>query len=279
MSEYDICILAVKQDAETAERLAGSLRSYRLPARIILPEPGLDYRRILMDTEGAPFDAAARERLASCRCLALLCSPATRNDPVILEKLAFFRQLYRGERIVAVLVKGEPADSFPESFIEKKVVKHILPDLSVVERVETIEPVAADLRADTPARWKEVLRYETVRIIASMLGLHPDALEQRQRQRRKRAVMAALSVAAAICLTAAAIFLRLGYIAKTEGDIAEEQTRLSVQIAQRTMRELPASFAGEEQALAYVEEAVDNARSALEELGLDELLDSTESGG
>jgi hypothetical protein len=112
-----------------------------------------------------------------------------------------------------------------------------------------------------------------------MLGLHPDALEQRQRQRRKRAVMAALSVAAAICLTAAAIFLRLGYIAKTEGDIAEEQTRLSVQIAQRTMRELPASFAGEEQALAYVEEAVDNARSALEELGLDELLDSTESGG
>ena len=92
--------------------------------------------------------------------------------------------------------------------------------------------------------------------------------------------MAALSVVGAVCLVAAAIFLRLGYIAKTEGDIAEQQTELSVQIAQRTMKDLPEMFAEEPDALEYVDEAIENARGALDEIGLADLLDApeTESG-
>lgn len=275
MYEYDICILAIPHDAKTAKLLAESLRKYKLPARTVLPDPSLDYRRILLDTENIPLDEDARERLSACRFLALLCSPGTKNDPIILEKLDLFRKLHGKESVIAVIAEAEPIDSFPESFIEKKIVQRIMPDMSVVERTETIEPVAADLRASTPARWREVLRYETVRIIASVLGLHPDDLEQRHRQRRKKAILIALSIAGIICLSAAAIFIRLGYIAKTEGDIAKEQTRLSTEIAMRTMNELPASFEGDEQALEYVEEAVENARSALEELGLGELLEGS----
>ena len=170
-------------------------------------------------------------------------------------------------------------DSFPESFIEKKTVQRIMPDMSVVEKTETIEPVAADLRASTPARWKEVLRYETVRIIASVLGLHPDALEQRHRQRRKKAILIALTIAGTVCLTAAAIFIRLGYIAKLEGDIAKEQARLSTEIAMRTINDLPASFEGDEIALEYVEEAVIKAKSELEALGFTEADDGSGNGG
>ena len=149
--------------------------------------------------------------------------------------------------------------------------------MSVVERVETIEPIASDLRASNPAQWRRMLHYETVRIVASVLGLHPDALEQRHRQRRKRALITALSIVGAACLIAAGIFLRLGFIAKNEGDIAAEQTRLSVEIAQRTMVQLPESFAGEEQALDYIDEAIDNARSSLDEIGLGSLLDDAAS--
>jgi hypothetical protein len=35
------------------------------------------------------------------------------------------------------------------------------------------------------------------------------------------------------------------------------------------MNELPAAFADEPQALVYIQQAVDNARDALDELGLD----------
>ena len=274
---YDICILSLKKDAAVADLLAGSIRSYKLPSRLSLPEPGLDYRRVLVDDQEAAFDENARNRLENSRFLALLCSPGARENPDIMAKLACFREAHDGEGIIPVLVNGEPIHVFPASFYQQRMVKQILPDMSVVERVDIIEPVAADLRAAEPSRMKQKLRYETVRIIALMLGLRPDDLQQRQRQRRKRAVTAAVAMVAAVSLAAAGIFLRLGLIARNEGLIAEEQTRLSVEIARRTMEELPAEFEGDDLALAYVNEVTQNARAKLEQLELGELLAPAEA--
>ena len=279
LNTYDICILSTVQDRETARCLGESIRAYRLPRNVKLPDSDLDYRRIVYDSAEAPMDDRIREILERSRFLVLICSPATRNDPAILERLDLFRRKNGQEKIVAVIAEGEPIDSFPDSFIEKKTVRHIMPDLSVVERTETIEPVAADLRGSTEKRRREMLRYETVRITASVLGLHPDDLEQRHRARRRRTAAALLAVVGAASLITAGIFTRLGLIARAEGQIAEEQTKLTVSIAERTMTELPATFAGNDQALAYVDEAIRNARDALDGLGLGELLEEAETGG
>ena len=269
---YDICILSLKNDAAAAARLAGSIRSYKLPSRVALPDPGLDYRRVLVDDQEAPFDEDAGNRLDHSRFLALLCSPGTRDNPDVMAKLARFLETHSGEGVIPVMTAGEPAEIFPAGFYRQKLVKQILPDMSVVERVDIIEPVAADLRAASPSRRRAMLRYETVRIVALLLGLRPDDLQQRQRRRRQRTLAAAVAAVAAVSLTAAGIFLRLGLIARDEGRIAEEQARLSVEIARRTMEELPAEFAGSDMALAYVDEAAENARQKLEDLGLwDEL--------
>ena len=279
MEVYDICILSTKSDAAIARRLGESIRAYRLPANVSLPDPALDYRRILYDCDEGPLDDAGRAKLEACRFLALICTPATRDNPAVLERLNVFEQTHGREEIIAVIAEGEPAEAFPERFIERKSVRHILPDMRVVERIETIEPVAADLRGATEKRRREVLRYETVRIAASVLGLHPDDLEQRHRTRRLRAAAAALAVVGAVCLAAAGIFLRLGLIARDEGKIAEEQTKLSLAIAQRTIEVLPAAFDGDEQAMAYIDEAIESTRQSLDELGLGALLDEAETGG
>ena len=278
METYDICITAVPTDSDTARTLADSLRRYRLPGGVTA-EPGRERRSVTLDLSGSPLDDEVRAQLDESRFLILLCSPEIRSHRGILDRLDYFRTRKGGDHVIAVPVSGEPAESFPENFSERKLVRHIMPDKSVVEREENIEPIAADLRGDSPARKRAALRYETVRITAQVLGLHPDALEQRHRARRKRAIAVALSFAAAVTLTAAGIFLRLGLIAKKEGDIAQEQTRLSAEIATRTMKELPALFEGDEQALFYVEEAVDTARSSLQELGLDDLLSEETEGG
>lgn len=279
LDRYDICIISVKADEPVARTLGESIRSYRLPANVRLPDASTDYRRILYDCTEEPLDEPRRADLDDSRFLILICSPETRNNPAILARLDRFRETHGTEEIIAVIARGEPIESFPESFIERKTVRRILPDMSVVERVETIEPVAADLRASTERRRREMLRYETVRITASVLGLHPDDLEQRHRSRRRRAILTLLAAVGAVCLAAAAVFLRLGLIAKAEGDVAGQQTALSVSIARRTIEELPASFAGDEQALAYIEEAIANARQSLDELGLGELLGGAETGG
>ena len=278
-SNPGICILSVPQDAETAVKLADSIRAYQLPRGVSAPAGALDYRSILFDCGGEPVDETVRQKLARSGSLILICSPDTKNSVPITERLTYFRNSFPDRDITPVLVKAEPAESLPDFFFEKKTVSRIRPDMSVVEREEIIEPVAADLRADSKRRRKEVLRYETVRIVASVLGLHQDDLERRHLARRRRAVAAILTIAGTVFLTAAGIFLRLGFIAKKDGDIAREQTRLSIDIVRRTMKELPASFAGDEDALFYVNEAMENARAALEELGLDRMLDEVENGG
>ena len=240
---YGILILSVPDTADMAAKLAESIRRYRLPRGVKLPVGAPDYRSIALDCLEAPMDDAVRLRLDQSAALVLLCSPGAKNSRPILDRLEYYKAAWPERDITAVLADGEPVDSFPAIFVEKREVEYILPDMSVIKRVETIEPIAADLRADTPRRWREVLRYETVRIIASVLGLHPDELEQRHRARKKRAAAAVLAVVGAVSLSAAAVFLRLGVIAKNEGDIAAEQTRLSVSIARRTMEELPASLA------------------------------------
>lgn len=278
MQEYDLLIVSVPQDAAKAEELAKSIREYKLPksAGNCLAEG--PHRSVFVDSSGSAFDEAAAELLDRSRYMALMCSPATKSDKGILDRLEYFRKNKAEENIVAVIVEGEPIDSFPETFIQKKTVQHILPDMTIVEREETIEPVAADLRGNTKARRKEVLKYETVRITASILGLHPDVLEQRHKRRRRRAFIALAAVVGAVCLAASAIFLRLGYIAKVEGDIAEQQTLLSLRIAERTVNELPEQFADDPQALEYIDETIANAEAVIAEQGLEGMLSGAAGG-
>ena len=63
---YDICVLFVKHDEELAEKLADSIRRYRLPRGVKLPE-GLDYRRILLEHAEEELDDEGRLRLRGSR--------------------------------------------------------------------------------------------------------------------------------------------------------------------------------------------------------------------
>ena len=278
MDTWDICIVSAAGDAETAEKLAESIRRYRMPAGAKLPQNNTSYRKVILDTQETEFDEQARRQLDGSRFLVLLCSAEAKQSAALNQRLLYFKQTHDSEHVIAVIVRDEPKDAFPESFIERKMVQHILPDQRVVERMETIEPIAADLRADTPKRRKQLLRYETVRIIASVLSLHPDDLERRQRARQKKTLVSALALATAVTTVVSGIFTGLGLRARNEGRIAEEQTRLSAETAERTMNELPELFADEPLALDYIDEAIQNARSSLAELGLEDLLDETESG-
>ena len=266
MFKYDICFLCVPQDVETAQTLAESIHNYRMPRNVVLADPALDYRRTIVESSGSMPEGAVKEIMEGSRYLAVICSPRTKPDPAVNACIAHFKKTHNGENVIAVIAEGEPVDSFPETFIERKLVQHIMPDMRIVEREETIEPIASDLRGDTPARRKANLRYETVRITASVLGLHPDDLEQRHRRRRNRAIMTVAAVISAVFLVAAGIFIRLGLIARHETVIAEKQTELSVAAADRMVTELPEMFSDDEKALGYIRDSIEAASTELDEI-------------
>lgn len=277
MAEYDLCIVSVPGDKGRAKELADSLLQYRLP-KSAAGQDRDGVRSIAADDSGSAFDEKAKALLDSSRNIAIICSPATRCHRGICDRLEYFRRERGDSHIIGVLTEGEPSDSFPENFIRTVILKQEMPDGSVEEREDTIEPVAADLRGDTPGRRKELLKYETVRITASVLGIHPDVLEQRHRRRRMRTLIAVASVVGAVCLAASAIFLRLGIIAKNEGDLAEQQTRLSLKIARRTINELPEQFKDDPEALAYISETIADVRGVIREQGLEDMFAEAPEG-
>lgn len=266
MKEFDICIICVPEDKEVADRLANSIKNYKLPKGVVVSDTSLDYRHIYVDSSASTVDDEVKSLLSKSNYLIIICSPRTKPSEAISERIDYFRHELKSDNIIAVIAEGEPIDSFPESFIEKKVVQHIMPDMHIVERLETIEPVAADLRGDTPSKRKQVLQYETVRIIASSLGLHPDALEQRHRRRRNRTIAIIAATISSVFLIMSSIFIYLGIIARNEGIIAQKQAELSYEAANRLVNELPEMFSDDEQALNIINDSISQAQQTLDEI-------------
>ena len=80
MENYDICMVAVKEDAAITRRLTERIRKYRLPGKVSLPDNSVDYRRIFEDVSETPFDEHTKNILEHSRYLAVICSPATREN-------------------------------------------------------------------------------------------------------------------------------------------------------------------------------------------------------
>ena len=118
LAGYDICILFAERDQEIARKLGESICRYRLPSKVSLPDPALDYRRVIYVSDKELSDKKPRAMADASRFLTLICSPATRDNPAIRDFLDTFREKYGKENIIAVIAEGEPIDSFPPSFLK-----------------------------------------------------------------------------------------------------------------------------------------------------------------
>lgn len=120
----------------------------------------------------------------------VLCSPAAAHSRWVNEEILAFKRLGRGERIVALIVDGEPtAGDGPEQCFPPALRLRLREDGQLSE--QPVEPIAADAReiGDGPRRARR-------KVQAALLGVHYDKLVQREQQRRNRRLVAvtALSV-------------------------------------------------------------------------------------
>src|SRR4051794_17463121 len=140
-------------DRRWAKWLHKALETYRVPKKLAR-ERGLPRRvgRCFRDEEELPASSdlsgeidAALER---SRFLIVVCSPRTPASRWVNKEVERFREMGRHDRILALLVEGEPADSFPRSLRE---IRRTVADAAGLSRhdIEQVEPLAADVR---PAR-------------------------------------------------------------------------------------------------------------------------------
>ncbi|MDR3304861.1 MAG: TIR domain-containing protein [Clostridiales Family XIII bacterium] len=130
--------------------------------------------------------------LSESKWLIVIASRRLLESRWCMREVDYFIELGRRDRILLVLIEGEPNDSFPPQLRFADV------DGTTVE----VEPLAADLRAADVNAMKKKLKREKLRLLAPMLNLGFDDLYRRAHKHFVRKAIA-VSVAAAVFLSAA----------------------------------------------------------------------------
>lgn len=194
-------------DRFAAENLHRQMEAFRLPGKLS-GKTGERTRieRVFRDKDELPLtnnlEDPIMEALAESEYLIVICSPRLRESLWCRKEIETFIRMHGREKVLAVLIEGEPSESFPEEllYVEEDVTG---PDGSVSRVRKAVEPLAADIRGGSRRRILKCLKTEKLRLLAPMFSLNYDDLRQRHRERRMKRILGG-------SLTAAAVFLCFG---------------------------------------------------------------------
>ncbi len=177
-------------------------RVARVPARLT---------PIFRDREELPSSASLNQEvnlaLAQSANLVVVCSPAAAQSRWVNQEVAAFKRLGRSDRILCLIVQGEPEDCFVPALREADGDRRH-------HGTDGSEPMAADLRPGQDGRKLAILK-----LVSGMLGLRLDELRMREHQRKIRR----LTLVTAIAVVITAVTGSLAIIALMARHSAEKQ--------------------------------------------------------
>ncbi|MBP3893264.1 MAG: TIR domain-containing protein [Atopobiaceae bacterium] len=169
-------------DREAALKIQHRLEGASIPKDLRTPERGSHLGRLFRDedelTTADSLPELILDALNKSRFLIVLCSPRSRQSEWVMREVETYAQLHGRNRILPVLVDGEPDEAFPPLLLTRMQRD---PETGMFMEVPA-EPLAADLRKTGR---KEVDK-EITRLEAAILGCGLDDLQQRIRMRRLR---------------------------------------------------------------------------------------------
>ena len=191
--KYDAFISYTHADLDkfVAENLHKELEKFHLPKALAKKRPGRKNRieRVFRDIEELPSTSDMNDTIMAAlqdsEYLIVICSPRLRNSVWCKKEVETFLALRGHENIMAVLVEGEPAESFPEALlfeIEKKETE----DGRIEEVKVPREHFAADVRGKTKREIKKRIPQEVQRLCAGMFHVDFDDIRQRHREQKLR---------------------------------------------------------------------------------------------
>ena len=182
-------------DMAVAKRLQELLERYRPPRQLKTAHTDR-IRRVFRDRTELPtsgdLGADIQKALLQSRYLVVICTEKTRESAWCMEEIRRFKAAHHGQndRILVLLASGDPQDVFPEE-LRTEAYRQVRPDGSEVWLQREVEPLSADIRAETTARSLKLLRTEFLRIAAPILGCGFDDLYRRHLRRKRRTALTA----------------------------------------------------------------------------------------
>ena len=190
-------------DSEIAGKLHKRIERYVIPEN--LRREGADGRKekklglVFRDLEELPIaddlDENIRIALDHSEFLIVICSPQTPGSEWVRREISYFLEHHSRDHLLSVLVDGEPGESFPDELTQVKDESGNV--------IGTVEPLAANIVADSARKRNRLFGTESLRIIAALLGCPYDLLYRREQRYKMQRLIISFAAAAAV----AAIFI------------------------------------------------------------------------
>jgi WD40 repeat protein len=219
------------KDKAWGDWLHKALETYRVPKRLVgrASRDGAVPKRLFpVFRDRAELSASSdlgpdiNASLKASRYLIVICSPESASSKWVNEEIKVFKTLGREDRILCLIVDGEPnASENPGSGLREcfpEAVRFRV-DTSGMLTSQHTEPVAADARPDKDGR-----RNARLKVLAGLLDVGYDELKQREQQRQFRLMAGAASALLAIALTMSI----LAFFAVKQRNVAEANEREAV---------------------------------------------------
>lgn len=168
-------------DMFVAKQVHKRLETFKVPHKVKKETGMKKIERVFRDQEELPIGSNLSDNISQAlensEFLIVICSPRTPESYWVQTEIKTFIEMHDRDHVLAVLIEGEPEESFPEA-------------LRFDENGNPVEPLAADVRGATKAEMKKKMPTEFMRLAAPLLHCTYDDLRQRHKERQMHRMMA-----------------------------------------------------------------------------------------
>ncbi len=175
----------IEPDMHAAERLQKILEAYKPPKSLGKKKENWRIFRDVSELQSSSdLSEIIKNAIESSEYLIVICSPQYTESKWCMQELARFRELHdnKNTNIITLLVNGDPQHSFPDVLTYTEVTAVNEKGEKVTVR-EEVEPLAANIVADSLKESMKKLKTESLRIAAPLLGCDFNDLFQREKRR------------------------------------------------------------------------------------------------
>jgi hypothetical protein len=213
---FDVFISYSRKDSDFADRLETALERYRPPKSLGLPDRRLTVFRDVGDLVGTEYGAAIERYLTESRCLIVICSPDARASEWVNDEIRRFASARGVETIIPVLVRGRPNNEVgdgPEAAFPDALTEVL--DIPLATSFQGFSGRQSVKKGQFASSWYTLL--------ATVLGVSREQIEERDLRRRRNRNRAAGGVVAVVMASLAGL---AGWALVERGQ-ALEQSRIA----------------------------------------------------
>ncbi len=215
-------------DSAVAVALHRKLERFRLPKNLRkqYPKERWKINRVFRDQDELPLadnlSDPIETAIRNSDFLIVICSPRLPESKWCAREIELFKSIHGQDHIMAILAEGEPDESFPEAICYRDVERTDENGNKAVVR-ESVEPLAADVRANTKRKREKLCDDAVLRMVAPMYGLGYDDLKQRHREQKIHRIATISAIAAGVFFLFGMVCMFLTMKINAQKNVIEQQ--------------------------------------------------------